>query len=378
MRLFLSTDTIGGVWDYSLTLVRRLRDRGHSVFLAVLGDPSEERLRAVPEGVEVAHRRFPLEWMPGGEADTVAAGEWLAARARLWGAEVVHLNQLAYAGHAFGAPTVVVHHSDVLSWFAEVKGEPAPPEWADYTRRVREGIAAADVLVAISVHASALCEWHYGRAADRVIHNGVEPPAEAPPPRDAPLVMSAGRAWDDAKGMAVLDRAIGVLGAAAPPAHLFGEREGPHGQRFDAAHLLCHGRAGRAAMDLWMRRASVYVGASLYEPFGLAPLEAALHGCALVMTDIPVFRELWDGCAVFFPRGDADALAGALAELSPDLERCAALGRAARERALARFTAERFVADHLELYGEMQAGTAAALVPRSPHPLADAEEGAGG
>lgn len=363
MRVFLSTDTVGGVWDYALTLARGLRGRGYEVFLAVLGAPSEERLRDLPAGVEVAARDFRLEWMPEGEEDIEPAGEWLGALAREWGADVAHLNQLAYASHDFGASTLVVLHSDVLSWFSETQGRAAPPEWAGYARRVREGIAAADVLVAISAYASGLTRRHFGRAADRVIHNGVVPPAEDPAPRAAPLLLSAGRAWDDAKGMAVLDRALVRLDGGAPPAHLFGETVGPHGQRFEARRLICHGRAPRAEVDAWMRRASVYVAPSLYEPFGLAPLEAALHGCALVMSDLPVFRELWDGCAVFFRRGDDESLAAVLADLAPDLDRCAALAAAARERALERYTASRFVEDYLALYREIQVHSTRFPVP---------------
>ena len=40
-------------------------------------------------------------------------------------------------------------------------------------------------------------------------------------------------------------------------------------------------------------RAAIYIATSRYEPFGLAPLEAALSRCALVANDIPSLRELW-------------------------------------------------------------------------------------
>jgi hypothetical protein len=60
------------------------------------------------------------------------------------------------------------------------------------------------------------------------------------------------------------------------------------------------------------------VGPSV-EPFGLAVLEAAQAGCPLVLSDLPGFRELWDGAALFrrpveVPEGaqmrQGDALAG--------------------------------------------------------------------
>src|SRR3546814_16818778 len=72
------------------------------------------------------------------------------------------------------------------------------------------------------------------------------------------------------------------------------------------------GVLGEASMAAWRERAGIFVSPSLYEPFGLAVLEAAMSGCALLLSDIPTFRELWDGAAVFTPAGDSDALADRL------------------------------------------------------------------
>jgi glycosyltransferase involved in cell wall biosynthesis len=59
----------------------------------------------------------------------------------------------------------------------------------------------------------------------------------------------------------------------------------------------------------------IFVSVSRYEPFGLAVLEAALAGCALVLSDIPTFRELWRGVANFVPADDAAAIAFAIRTL---------------------------------------------------------------
>lgn len=45
---------------------------------------------------------------------------------------------------------------------------------------------------------------------------------------------------------------------------------------------------------------SVVVSTSLYEGFGLTPIEGAYMGKPLVLADTDVFRELWDGRACFF------------------------------------------------------------------------------
>ncbi|MBV9774706.1 MAG: glycosyltransferase family 4 protein [Gemmatimonadetes bacterium] len=368
MRIFLSTDTVGGVWDHTVTLARELHDAGHQVLVATLGEPRDERLAHLPAGVEVTWRAYRLEWMPDAGDDVAAAGEWLRNTADLWQADVVHLNQMAYAVQEFAAPVLVAVHSDVLSWFSETLGEESPRGMERYTAWVREGIAAAGMVVTPTAYQSELILRHFGRGADRVIHNGVAAPAGEVPERAGAIVVSAVRAWDPAKGARVVDEASGILGglmgAAAPPVHLLGETVSPQGDRFEARHLTAHGRVERAEVDGWLGRASIYVGASLYEPFGLAPLEAALHGCALVLSDIGSFRELWKGCAAFFRPGDAEALANAIVQLRHDPAYCAKLAASARTRALRRYTAQRMAAEYVAAYQELIAAARSRPQPK--------------
>lgn len=352
MKILLTTDTVGGVWDHTVTLARELDSAGVEVLVAVIGEPRDERLASLPAGVQVVWRSYLLEWMPDSSTDVAAAAEWLRGVAEVWGADVVHLNQLAYATAHFGVPTVTALHSDVLSWWSEVHGCDAPSEWAEYRRCVRAGIEAADFVVTLSGYQADLLQRHFGRAADRVIHNGIAVPDD-PRPRAQPVFVSVGRAWDRAKGIHVLDDAVQRMGSSAPEVHLLGETVAPHGERYSPAHLVSHGRVERAEVDAWMRCATIYVAPSLYEPFGLAPLEAALHGCALVLSDIGSFRELWKGCAAFFPPGDSAALAQVLAELRDDPARVAQLAAAARTRALRRYTADRMATEYVAVYREL-------------------------
>ena len=359
MKILLTTDTVGGVWDHAVTLARELDAAGHEVLAAVIGEPRDERLAALPAGVQVVWRDYRLEWMPGAAGDVEAAGEWLRGLADVWGADVVHLNQMAYAVHDFGAPVLVAVHSDVLSWYEHVHGTAPPADMDAYARWVRAGIHAADAVVAPSAYQGAQVRRHFGRAVTRVIHNGVRMDPGEPAPRQAPLVLSVGRLWDRAKGVDVLDDAAGLLGPDGPPVHVLGGTVAPHGEVYVPRHVRAHGRVERAQVDGWMARATVYAAASRYEPFGLAPLEAALHGCALVLADNGTFRELWDGCAEFFPVGDAAALADALRRVSSDDALRDRLARAARTRAKRRFTAERMAADYVALYTGLATGPAA-------------------
>ncbi|HET7231638.1 MAG TPA: glycosyltransferase family 4 protein [Longimicrobium sp.] len=353
MKILLSTDTVGGVWDYTVTLARELDALGCEVLIAAIGEPRDERLARLPAGVQVTWRSYRLEWMPGAEADVREAARWLRELAQLWVADVVHLNQLAYAPAGFPAPVVTVVHSDVLSWWTHNRAAQAPPEWAAYARWVSDGLRASDAVVAPTQYQAALTWRHYGVPVTRVIHNGIEVGDDEPAALAEPLVLCVGRAWDEGKGVDLLDQAVGMMGPGAPPVHVLGETVAPHGSVFTARNLALHGRVERAEVDAWMRRASIYVAPSRYEPFGLAPLEAAVHGCALVLSDIGTFGELWNGCADFFPSGDAAALADAMARLSADPRRITQLAEAARKRALRRYTARRMAQEYVSLYREL-------------------------
>ncbi len=97
-------------------------------------------------------------------------------------------------------------------------------------------------------------------------------------------------------------------------------------------------------------RASAYVVTSRYEPFGLAPLEAALSRCALVCNDIASLREVWGETALYFDANSGTALARALQRLHDDRELRLTYAGLAYQRAFQRYTAERMVDDYLGLY----------------------------
>src|SRR5581483_9222396 len=87
-----------------------------------------------------------------------------------------------------------------------------------------------------------------------------------------------------------------------------------------------------------------------YEPFGLAPLEAALSRCALVANDIPSLREIWDDAALYFDANNAQSLADAIERLRADPGLRSTYANRAYDRARQRFTAERMVNDYMSLY----------------------------
>jgi glycogen(starch) synthase len=348
-RVLMTADAVGGIWSYSLELARGLVLSGYKVMLAVCG-PSptpEQKSASVTIGAEIVHRSYALEWMPEAERDTDAAAAWLREVAKRFRPDVVHLNGFAHAVLPWQVPTVVVAHSCVLSWWRAVRGEAAPAAWDAYRRRTLAGLRAADLVVAPTRAFLDEVQALYGPLArTRWIWNGRDP-GPVPATEKEPLIFSAGRVWDEAKNLealaAIADRLpwpVCVAGAGAPERTAGPTRPGP---------VRWLGEIPPETMQQWYGRASIFVLPSRYEPFGLAALEAALAGCALVLADIPPLRELWDAAALFVPPSDNEALASALDRIAGDPKLLWLLAGRARCRA-AQYSASRMTAGYLEAY----------------------------
>lgn len=354
-RVLMTADTVGGVWTYACELVAALAGHGVEVVLAAMGEPlspAQARRAASLRNLELAWRRSALEWMPEPWRDVDAAGDWLCGLAAEARPDVVHVNGYAHAALPLGdAPIVVVAHSCVSTWMRAVRGAPPGPEWNEYRRRVAAGLAAADIVVApTAAILGAVLDAHGVAAPSRVIPNGCAAGAWRPGEK-GPLILSAGRLWDEAKGLADLVACaprvpwtIAVAGPTAAP--------GAPASRPSMSGVRTLGALAPDQLARWMARASIYALPARYEPFGLSVVEAALSGCALVLGDIPSLREVWGDVAIYVAPGDPAALGLALNALIRDPLARGARAASARVRAHA-LSPRRMAAAYRALYDEL-------------------------
>jgi glycosyltransferase involved in cell wall biosynthesis len=237
----------------------------------------------------------------------------------------------------------------VLSWWDEVRGQAAPPEWREYQKRVEQGLNAADFIAAPSKAMLTALYKHYGpMTAGCVIPNGRDASRYRPGKKEA-FILTAGRLWDEAKNIQLIE----TIARELPwPVYIAGDNQHPDGGAvdIDEAHLL--GQLSQPQLASWMARASIFVMPARYEPFGLSILEAALCGCALVLGDIASLRELWDGAAVFVNPSDSSALNTALAALIEN----DVLRKQLAEKAYAcsqAFSPERMLDGYLAVYSQL-------------------------
>jgi phosphatidyl-myo-inositol alpha-mannosyltransferase len=351
------------VWTYALELARGLVEADVETTLAVLGPaPSGAQLndaRNVP-GLAIVQTGFPLDWSAGVDAARIeksAAG--LADLASGSGVDVVHLNSPVFAGGSrFGVPVVGVCHSCLATWWRAVVGDaPLPAEFAWRGELLKLAYQRCHVLVAPSeAFATATVAAYRLAAKPVVVHNGRDTQHHPSAFEPAASIFTAGRLWDEGKNARTLDQVAALLNA---PIHAAGPLTGPDGQTVPFDHLRALGKLDDAQIAGWLATRPIFVSLSRYEPFGLAVLEAARAGCALVLSDIPTFRELWRGAADFVPVEDPAAIAATLQDLLEQPKRRRRQEMAAAERAAFYSTArmtERMLAIYAEVTGSSRFG----------------------
>jgi glycosyltransferase involved in cell wall biosynthesis len=360
VRVLVTADTITGTWAYARELVTGLVSRGVHVTLVSFGDvPLPEQTGWIDglHGLDYRPTAFRLEWMQEGEQDLEESSTYLRALVSEIAPDLLLLTQYCYGNLDVPVPRVVVAHGDLVSWWVAVHGhEPRDTRWMQWYRSmVSEGIAGATALVAPSEVMLNAIRAHYGSPAQqRVIHNGRNPIFFNPYVAKQDCVLSVGKMWDAGKQVSLLTQRVHrlpvcIVSPDQPCDRTAVPLRADVKLKTDEVDVAFRGAQTEAQLRVLYSRAAIYAATSRYEPFGMAPLEAALSRCAIVANDIPIFREIWGDAAIYFRRNDPESLAETLQELAEDRERCRTHGNLAYQRARTRFTAKRMLDEYLDL-----------------------------
>jgi glycosyltransferase involved in cell wall biosynthesis len=358
-KVLMTADTVGGVWTYAIELIQSLEPHGVEVHLATMGGPLHEHQQKdidQLQNVALYPSSFKLEWMESPGEDLEKAARWLLLLNEAVQPDLIHLNNLAFAGLDWGRPVIQVVHSCVLSWWKAVKQEEAPSSWDSYRQLVQQSLRAADLVVAPTQAMLEEARRIYGPfRQQKVIYNGRDPSRFRYGQKE-PFIFSMGRIWDEAKNLSLLAEVAPML---SWPVYLSGDAVHPAtGQpvRLPNVHFL--GRLSPGEVRDWLSRAAVFVLPVRYEPFGLAVLEAAMSGCALVVGDTGSLREVWGDAAHYVSPDSPDQLRTAVEKLTANETERTNMSCRALKQSLS-YTASLQANQYLRTYQELMDRTTA-------------------
>jgi len=324
-----------------VSLCRAFARRGHDVRLLCRAENARD-VAPVP-GLTVVPLARPAGWGPGSWAYARAVRAALAP-----GVDVVHvhgLTRMAWwlrgARARRGAPLVVTAHaSDELGPSASAAGDAPAGRARRHARRVRAVLARADRVLTPSRFMAARVR---AAGAPRVEVVPLGPTDETPAgPRahEGFLVVALAR-FVPVKGLGLLLRAFAASLGAVGDARLVLAGDGPERAALEAeARAL--GVAGRVTFPGYVdgeARRSLLAAADVvavptlgaYETFGLAALDGAAAGAAVVVADGGALPERVEGGAgLVVPAGDVGAWTAALRRLHDDPTARRALASVAR------------------------------------------------
>lgn len=359
-RILITVDPWSPAWSYHATLARALAKRGNDVRVAVFGaEPTSDR-RAEIEADGVRIVQVPLQGPSTDPGFIGAAREALETIVEEWKPAVVQIDRCAFGDLDLSVPKVLTVAADRTVRISRGRG-PA-----------RKGLLGADAVVSPTrVLADEIARRFEYRRNIAVIQPGVEM-------GDAPVNVSVtkkarrgftfyGRTDEKASGFDLFLEAGKRLQAeiaerARAQAAEEGEEDAP---AVRGPRMVIGGEGNRPPLpgafeDLgWLdsderieafEKARVAVLPARDDPFGIYAAEAALSGCALLLSDIPAHHEQWHGAAVLVKADDADALAEEMRSLLTDGKKREEVARLCRARALSGFGADRMVEDHLDVY----------------------------
>jgi glycosyltransferase involved in cell wall biosynthesis len=349
---------VSGSEAHLLSLLPLLRGRGWDARMVVLheGEPGAREFVDALRGSGV-----PVEaWRMAFDLDPRVPLRLLRRRPQILHTHLVHADLLGLPAGALARVPVRVSSKHGFNEFRSSRA-------LALADRAAGRCAHAQIAISAGLARYLVATEGFAPEAFTVVHYGIEPGAEPPPPPEPTRLVAVGRLVP-IKGFDVLLEAFRRARAEVPELTLELAGAGPLEAELRAAAPDGVSFLGRVApiAPVYARYAIVVVP-SRGEGFGMVALEAAERGRAAIVSDVGGLPEIVaDGeTGLVVPPGDPVALAEAIVRLARDPERVRAFGAAARRRAVAQFSAGAAADAVGSLYRTLLSSHSSAAAPSS-------------
>ncbi len=346
--LTLDRGTVGGTQTFARELVRALARSGELEYRLLVPRGAAEASGELPAAVV---RAFPAHRTRAGRLAAMAlaaAAPGLVRRAfGRAGLDAVHFPLGVMIPRPDGLPAATTVHDLQHEAFPEFFSR---AQLAYRRRAYGSSARASRIVIAPSEHARAFVGERLGLAPERLraIHLGVDHDRFCPDgrPRE-PFLFYPANAWPH-KNHPRLFEAFALVRRERPDLRLVLTGAG-HDRLALPDGAASSGTVGVEDIVSLYRSAAAVVFPSLYEGFGLPPLEAMACGCPVAVSDAASLPEICGEAATYFDPASVESIAQGIRDV---LDRPAAGGI---EQA-ARFTWEACARRHDAVYRELRSG----------------------
>ncbi|MEM6678637.1 MAG: glycosyltransferase [Pseudomonadota bacterium] len=308
-------------------------------------DPRRALSNGLRPALQLAHWPLPELGLAPSEALLDEVGDRLASAPAGWpvlidGLALGVLPPAVLARHA-GPLAALVHHPLALETGL------SPHDTARLAESERRALGAVDAVICTSetTAQTLVADYAIDRARLTVALPGIRKPGATRPAIRAPgpVRLIAVGSLVPRKGHDLLIAALAPLASLSWTLTIIGDdtRDPAHAEALRAAaeaagltdRIRFLGATDGETVTALLAAADLFVSASHYEGFGMAPAEAVAAGLPVLCTEAGAIAEATAGAAQLVPSGDAEALTAALATLIDDGEARAALATASQTAA---------------------------------------------
>ena len=334
LKLLIAADPDPGSWPVHLALIQALGELGVQTTLVATRGRLNEQQRAdaaLTASMTLAEPGLDLDLQSPDPASLAKSALRLVQLSMDLDVDLVQIDQPSLAALAvFPCPVVALHLGCAVTRWEAVHGGPIPEAFAWRAELIEAGLKRADAVVCPTVAHAQRVQARFGLGQVPLAVHAGRAPLSVRGTAQHDYVLTAGRLWDEGNNLEVLDAAARRIGV---PVRAAGPLRRPQGDEVIFDNLHCLGNLNEAEITRWLSARPVFVSTALYDPLGVSILTAASAGCALILADIPDFRELWDEVAIFVSPNDERGFSETIANLVGDDFERAVIGRAAREKA---------------------------------------------
>lgn len=353
LKILMTADTLGGVWTYTMELCKALQEEDVEIHLLTLGklltSAQQNQINEL-HNLYLYEKDYKLEWMQDPWNDVKVSADWINDIYKKIKPDVIHFNNYVPLREEWKCPIITVFHSCVLTWHEGVKKELPPKEWLQYKELVQQSLSVSDIVIYPSQAIKKMAEAKYkSLSKSLVIYNGVNLEAFNNTKKKHPYVLSGGRLWDEAKNIQLL---ANIADKLSWPIKIAGDTLDPHGNHFQSDSLELLGKLNNIEMQQQLEEAAIFVMPAKYEPFGLSILEAASAGCAIALSHIDTYKELWGDSVLYFDPFEEESVAKTIQQLIDDKALRRELSLKAKEKA-STYSATNMAKQYLNLYKDL-------------------------